>query len=72
MYSCCIYHFIVCLYVCIDQYINVTKGAHVFEDSILSFHKHGVVFLQKNSKSINPTSKNHVYVYVYVYVYWEA
>ena len=30
----------------------------VFEDSKLSFHKHGVAFLPKNLKSINPTSKN--------------
>ena len=30
----------------------------VFEDSKLSFHKHSVVFLPKNFKSINPTSKN--------------
>ena len=29
--------------------------------SKLSFHKHGVVFLQKNLKSINPTSKNQVF-----------
>ena len=41
----------VCVYVCVC----------VFEDSKLSFHKHGVVFLQKNLKSINPTSKNQVF-----------
>ena len=52
----------------------------VFEDSILPFHKHGVAFLQKNLKSINPSVCVCVCIlfedsklsFVYVYVYWEA
>jgi hypothetical protein len=43
------------------MYMCVCVCVCVFEDSKLSFHKHGVVFLQKNSKSINPTSKNQVF-----------
>ena len=42
-------------------YVYVYVCLCVFEDSILSFHKHGVVFLQKNLKSINPTSENQVF-----------
>ena len=42
------------------MYVHVICSC-VFEDGILSFYKHGVVFLQKNLKSINPTSQNQVF-----------
>ena len=48
MCMCNVYGYVLCVCVCVS----------VFEDSILSSHKHGVVFLQKNLKSINPTSKD--------------
>ena len=48
-------------YVHVYVYVYVCVCVCVFEDSKLSFHKHGVVFIQKNLKSINPTSKNQVF-----------
>ena len=43
------------------QCVCVCVCVCVFEDSKLSFHEHGAVSLQKNLKSINPTSKTQVF-----------